>query len=148
MHQFYHVTAGKHALRCRFQAGPEPFDKLRLPGIVVGGPHEIGRACLVEDKPEVFHHRNERRLPENPDARVSLGKPAAYFGRAVVGGIVRDDNLNIRQGLRNQGLKRLFEMSSAIADRNANSHFRGGDLGHGMVLERQRIRRSGHLSGS
>ena len=92
--------------------------------IVVGGPPEVRSARSSEDEVEVSWTTDISVVPHIPDSIVAYGVLATDRLGTVGGGVVADDQLEIRERLREQRIESFAEVFVAVANGQSDTDTR------------------------
>src|SRR5829696_4422755 len=106
----------------------------RLMLVVVGGPLEVGRFGELEGPVVVPRQPVVLLGPVVTDAGVAGGVPAADLLRAVRGGVVGDDELEVDEVLREQRIELALQEPLAVAHGYSDAHPRSHGVGPPEVI--------------
>ena len=111
-------------------------DVLRLADVVVRGPEEVLAAGMLEDPRVVPEDAQVGFVLVDADARVARGEGAAVFDRVVRRAVVADDQLEVLEGLREQGVQGGRQIGLAVVYGESDRDARRAGGGHRRGLQR------------
>jgi len=95
---------------------------VRRPDVITRGPHKVFSPGLLHHKIKIEQHPPILRLPDITYPLVLGGVFQADLRGAVGGGVVRDDQFEIRESLPQERVQGLPDILLAIKDRHADTH--------------------------
>jgi hypothetical protein len=127
-------------IRIRLEGGDTLLDKTRANDVVVRRPFEVAAARLLKDEVEIPRGPEIAFLPIVANASVPRGIRLAERWRRVGRCVVRDDQLEIGEGLRQDRFNRLGEVELAVVDGEAYADWRS--FMHREAAGQERCRQS------
>ena len=119
-----HLAIGEHDPGIGVEGLHAPGEMLVVPDIVVGGPPEVLATRQMKGPVEVPGGTDVARVAVVADSGIGSGVAQHNLLGLVIGGVIADDDLEVREGLRDQGGQGLVEEAGAVAHRQADGHAR------------------------
>ena len=113
---------GQDRLGFRVKGGHTALQEFGGQSVVVGQPHEIFALRKFEPAPEVPVDAAVYFAAIVMDAGIAFDEAATNLFSAVGGGVVRDDDLKIRIGLRERRLQGVLQIVVPVIDRHRNAY--------------------------